>query len=43
MKDFSNRRENNWCELCKKAVYELSEHMREHYNKPTMFREDLED
>ena len=32
MKDFSTRKENNWCELCKKTVHELSEHMRDHYD-----------
>jgi hypothetical protein len=31
MRDFHNRKENNWCLLCNKTVYELSEHMEEHY------------
>jgi len=31
MRGYSNRKENNWCLLCKKAVHDLHDHMEDHY------------
>ncbi len=31
MRGFKNRQENNWCLLCEKSVYDLKDHMEDHY------------
>ena len=35
---FANRKENNWCLLCKKSVHDIAEHMEEHYNLSELSR-----
>ena len=32
MRGFKNRQENNWCLLCKKSVYDIKDHMEDHYH-----------
>ena len=32
MRGFANRKENNWCLLCKKSVHDIAEHMEGHYH-----------
>ena len=40
----SKQLEGAYCKLCKKGTHDLHDHMvTVHYNKPTMFREDLEE
>ncbi len=32
--NYSKQSEGNWCKVCKETTYDLSEHMREHYETP---------